>query len=76
MELWGLIFKISNTELSYIQQSPFWAYMQKNESRNSNTDVYTHYAKGSKAVTKDKHFMIPFTWSTQSAQVQVYGDRE
>ena len=33
--------------------------MQKNESRNSYTDVNTHDAKGSKAVTKDKHFMIP-----------------
>ena len=33
MELWGLIFKKLNTELSYLPQSPFWAYMQKNESR-------------------------------------------
>lgn len=50
--------------------------MQKNESRNSDTDVHTHYAEGSKAVTKDKHSMIPFTWSAQSTQIQVYRDRE
>lgn len=43
-----------------------------NSDRCYNVDeLWGHYAKENKPVTKDKYFMIPLVWGTKSSQIQI-----